>query len=67
MQELNLEDWQDPSVIRASLAKKRIAVVGMSSKELRASYFVGFYLFLIGKQFWLRTLVRLKQGCRSSQ
>ena len=48
MQELNLEDWQDPSVIRAALARKRIAVVGMSSKELRASYFVGFYLFRNG-------------------
>ena len=33
MEELNLEDWQDPSVIRAALARKRIAVVGMSSKS----------------------------------
>ena len=48
MQELNLEDWQDPSAIRTALARKRIAVVGMSSKELRASYFVGFYLFRNG-------------------
>ena len=46
MQELDLENWQNPSVIRAALARKRIAVVGMSSKELRASYFVGFYLYV---------------------
>ena len=48
MQEFSLEDWQDPGVIRAALARKRIAIVGMSSKELRASYFVGFYLLRNG-------------------
>ena len=39
-----LTEWQDPDVIRSALSKKRIAVVGMSSKELRASYLVGNYL-----------------------
>tara|TARA_B110000008_G_scaffold50986_1_gene49977 strand:- start:251 stop:676 length:426 start_codon:yes stop_codon:yes gene_type:complete len=37
-------EWQDPNVIRSALSKKRIAVVGMSSKECRASYLVGNYL-----------------------
>ena len=39
-----LDEWQDPVLIRSALDEKRVAVVGMSSKELRASYFVGFYL-----------------------
>ena len=39
-----LGEWQDPVVIRSALDQKRVVVVGMSSKELRASYFVGFYL-----------------------
>lgn len=48
MQKFNLADWQDPGVIRSALARKRVAIVGMSSKELRASYFVGFYLLRNG-------------------
>ena len=48
MQKFNLAYWQDPGVIRSALARKRVAIVGMSSKELRASYFVGFYLLRNG-------------------
>ena len=44
MEEKVLGEWQDPVVIRSALDQKRVVVVGMSSKELRASYFVGFYL-----------------------
>ena len=36
--------YQDPEVIRAALGCKTIAIVGLSSKELRASNFVGRYL-----------------------
>ena len=39
-----LLEWQDTGIIRSALSKKRIAVVGMSSKECRASYLVGNYL-----------------------
>lgn len=41
---MNIEDYQDPVVIQRALQVRRIAVVGMSSNELRASNFVGFYL-----------------------
>jgi predicted CoA-binding protein len=41
---MNLEDYQDPAVIQRALQARRIAVVGMSGNELRASNFVGFYL-----------------------
>jgi len=44
MKNTTLEKWQDPTVIKSALKSKIIAVVGMSSKELRASYFVGYYL-----------------------
>ena len=44
MTDTTLTEWQDPDVIRSALSKKRIAVVGMSSKEHRASYLVGNYL-----------------------
>ena len=44
MTDTTLTEWQDPDVIRSALRKKRIAVVGMSSKEHRASYLVGNYL-----------------------
>lgn len=44
MEEKISKGLQDPEVIKSALAMKRIAVVGMSSKELRASHFVGFYL-----------------------
>lgn len=36
--------WQQPDDIQAALHCKRIAVVGLSSNELRASNFVGYYL-----------------------
>jgi len=36
--------WQDADVIRGALKLKRIAVVGLSSKELRASNFVARYM-----------------------
>ena len=44
MEEQVREELQDPAIIKSALKQKRVAVVGMSSKELRASYFVGFYL-----------------------
>lgn len=40
----DLSAWQDPEVIQAALHKKRVAVVGMSANELRASNFVGYYM-----------------------
>jgi uncharacterized protein len=40
-----LERYQDPSTIQRVLhTAKTIAIVGLSSNELRASHFVGFYL-----------------------
>jgi predicted CoA-binding protein len=41
---MDLTQYQDPLVIQAALARRRVAVVGMSGNELRASNFVGFYL-----------------------
>lgn len=41
---MNLEPFQNPETIQRALQEKRVAVVGMSSNELRASNFVGFYL-----------------------
>ena len=41
---MELATYQNPQVIKAALAEKRIAVVGLSANELRASHFVGFYL-----------------------
>ena len=41
---MNLPDYQSPSVIQDILKHSRIAIVGLSSNELRASHFVGFYL-----------------------
>ncbi len=41
---MNLAEYQDAAVIQRALQAKRIAVVGMSGNELRASNFVGFYL-----------------------
>ena len=41
----SLEKYQDPLVIQRVLNTARtIAVVGLSGNELRASYFVGYYL-----------------------
>jgi len=41
---MNLPDYQSPSIIQDILKHSRIAIVGLSSNELRASHFVGFYL-----------------------
>jgi predicted CoA-binding protein len=41
----DLTRWQDPLTIQRVLrTAKTVAIVGLSSNELRASYFVGFYL-----------------------
>ena len=41
----DISRYQDPSIIqRVIFSAKTIAVVGLSKHELRASYFVGFYL-----------------------
>ena len=44
MLEFDLSDYQQPAVIKQALGQKRVAVVGLSSNELRASHFVGYYL-----------------------
>jgi hypothetical protein len=45
MKMLNLARYQDPLLIqRVLLSSKTIAIVGLSSNNLRASNFVGFYL-----------------------
>ena len=42
---IDLRQYQDPMVIQRVLHSARtIAVVGLSGNELRASYFVGYYL-----------------------
>jgi predicted CoA-binding protein len=41
---MDLAPYQTPELILGALSEKRIAVVGMSGNELRASNFVGFYL-----------------------
>ncbi len=41
---MNLADYQNPQTIQRALLEPRVAVVGMSGNELRASNFVGFYL-----------------------
>jgi hypothetical protein len=41
---LDLAPYQNPRTIQRALGERRVAVVGMSSNELRASNFVGFYL-----------------------
>jgi predicted CoA-binding protein len=46
----SLAQWQDPETIQRALHKQSIAVVGMSSNELRASNFVGYYLKRNGYQ-----------------
>jgi predicted CoA-binding protein len=40
--------YQDPEVIRRTLTRKRVAIVGLSGNELRASNFVGRYLLRHG-------------------
>ena len=41
---IDLTPYQDPHLIQAALACRRIAVVGLSPNVLRASHFVGYYL-----------------------
>ena len=41
---MELADYQDPGTIRAALGEQRVAIVGLSANELRASHFVGYYL-----------------------
>ena len=41
---MNIADYQSPEVIQAALSERRIAIVGLSSNELRASNFVGYYM-----------------------
>ena len=45
---MNLEKYQDPETIRNVLGRKTVAIVGLSSNELRASNFVGRYLHYNG-------------------
>ena len=44
----SFSQWQDPQTIQHALQTKRVAVVGLSSNELRASNFVGYYLLRNG-------------------
>lgn len=46
----DLSLWQQPETIIAALQCQQIAVVGMSSNELRASNFVGYYMHRNGYQ-----------------
>ena len=41
---MRVEDYQDPAVVQAALRERRIAIVGLSGNELRASHFVGYYM-----------------------
>lgn len=41
---MDLTEYQQPEVIRRVLSRRRIAIVGLSGNELRASNFVGRYL-----------------------
>ena len=45
---MNIEDFQQPDVIRRVLTRRRVAIVGLSGNELRASNFVGRYLLRHG-------------------
>lgn len=45
---MNLQEFQQPDVIRRALTRKRVAIVGLSGNELRASNFVGRYLLRHG-------------------
>ena len=44
----DLQQWQSPTTIQQALQHKSVAVVGLSSNELRASNFVGYYLLRNG-------------------
>jgi predicted CoA-binding protein len=41
---MKISDYQDSAVIRRALSMRRVAIVGLSGNELRASNFVGRYL-----------------------
>ncbi len=45
---MNLAQYQQPDVIRQVLARPRVAIVGLSGNDLRASNFVGRYLLRHG-------------------
>ena len=45
---MNIGDYQDCAVIQRVLTMQRVAVVGLSANELRASNFVGRYLLRNG-------------------
>jgi predicted CoA-binding protein len=45
---MNIEEYQQPDVIRGVLSRRRVAIVGLSGNELRASNFVGRYLLRHG-------------------
>ncbi len=45
---MNPEAYQDPAVIRRAIGMRHVAIVGLSSNELRASNFVGRYLLRNG-------------------
>lgn len=45
---MDLSRYQDPVVIRRTLDLRRVAIVGLSDNELRASNFVGRYLLMHG-------------------
>ena len=47
---MDLTEFQKPETIQRALQEQRVAVVGMSGNELRASNFVGFYLSRHGYQ-----------------
>ena len=48
MSAMDLARYQDPAVIRRTLTLRRVAIVGLSGNELRASNFVGRYLLMHG-------------------
>lgn len=41
---MSLSEYQQPDVIRRALTRKRVAIIGLSGNDLRASNFVGRYL-----------------------
>ncbi len=41
---MNMDKYQNPEIIRSALGERRVAIVGLSANELRASNFVGYYL-----------------------
>ncbi len=48
MTSIDLTSRQTPALIQEALKSRRVAVVGLSSNELRASHFVGYYLLRNG-------------------